>query len=307
MGKQWDADIAVSESLAQRVLAQQFHEFALADVRTLDFGWDNAVFLVDETNVFRFPGRQVAVELLEMENRVLPWLAAQLPTQIPNPQFVGRATSEYPFPFSGYRRISGTVPHRLRLDDVARAAVATPLGTFLRTLHGASVSHAIDRGMAASDSIGRMDLRKRLPMFLAKIDEAAAKRLIDNPLQLRHEAEKLQSAGLDASGHRAVVHGDLNFRNILVHSNGGLAGVLDWGDAHIGHPAVDIAFAYGYLPPTARAVFFEAYGPVSPEMRQLARFRALYMSLLILLYAHDIQDADQLAEARRELCNVMME
>lgn len=105
---------------------------------------------------------------------------------------------------------------------------------------------------------------------------------------------------------RSLVHGDLNFRNFLVDGDGAVTGVIDWGDAHIGCPAVDISLVYSYLPPFARPQFFRAYGEVDAETVRLARFRALYTNMVILLYAHDIGDANQTREAQRAISNALV-
>jgi aminoglycoside phosphotransferase (APT) family kinase protein len=39
----------------------------------------------------------------------------------------------------------------------------------------------------------------------------------------------------------ALVHGDFNLRNILIHG-GHISGILDWEMAHVGHPAEDLAY-----------------------------------------------------------------
>ena len=47
-------------------------------LRPLGAGWDNTVFLVNESFVFRFPRREIAVACMEAEIRVLPGLVGGL-------------------------------------------------------------------------------------------------------------------------------------------------------------------------------------------------------------------------------------
>lgn len=305
MGRQWTADIIITVEMVQTLLSVQFSELSYADVQVLDAGWDNSVFLVNRNCVFRFPRRKVAVELIEMENRVLPWLSSRLPLAIPNPRFVGEPTPEYPFPFSGYFKINGSVPHRLNLNDTKRAESSVHLAQFLRVLHSIPTDLAIDRGVPASDNIGRMDIEKHIPMFVAKVEEAYNKRLVQDPHALLTAVDKLPRIERNGQSNKAVVHGDLNFRNFLVDDDGTPTGVIDWGDVHIGHPAIDLSLVYSYLPPAARPNFFEVYGEVHPETLLLAYFRALYANIVILIYAHDIGDARQVLEAQRSISNTL--
>jgi aminoglycoside phosphotransferase (APT) family kinase protein len=67
----------------------------------LGAGSDNSAFLVNDAFVFRFPRRQLAVELLETEVRVLPALAPALPLAIPVPRLVGSPGSDVPLAFAG--------------------------------------------------------------------------------------------------------------------------------------------------------------------------------------------------------------
>nr|WP_280138815.1 phosphotransferase [Fictibacillus solisalsi] len=79
-------------------------------------------------------------------------------------------------------------------------------------------------------------------------------------------------------------------RNTLVNNEGVIAGIIDWGDVHVGHPAVDLSFVYSFLPPEGRDRFYQIYGEVTPETQELARFKALYTTAVLLLYAHNTKD-----------------
>ncbi|QSO53354.1 phosphotransferase [Alicyclobacillus curvatus] len=304
MSRQWDADIDITETMVQEVLSSQFPELLPARVELLDAGWDNFVFIVNQIYVFRFPRRKIAVELIEMENQLLPWLAPQLPVMIPNPRFMGGQSSLYPF--SGYLKIDGIVPYRVHLTDEQRTKAAHPLARFLRALHTLDTEQAIAHRIAASDTIFRLDTKKRIPQLVERINEARKKGLIRETGPMLAFLEDLTDMPLRTAHRRTVVHGDLNFRNFLITKNGDLTGVIDWGDAHIGHPAVDLALTYTYLPRSSHHEFFSVYGSVDSETELLARFRALYMSFLILIYAHEIGDERQLLEAQWSISNLSM-
>jgi aminoglycoside phosphotransferase (APT) family kinase protein len=86
---EWTAELTVDEQLARRLIGEQFPELAARKARLLAEGWDNTVWLVDETWVFRFPRREIAVPLVERELAVLPHLESALPVTIPAPVFSG--------------------------------------------------------------------------------------------------------------------------------------------------------------------------------------------------------------------------
>lgn len=87
-----------------------------------------------------------------------------------------------------------------------------------------------------------------------------------------------------------VVHGDLYARHLLKGDEGALCGVIDWGDLHLGDPALDLNVAYALLPPEDRAAFWSAYGDVDDATRARARFRALHYGVTLVWYGLDIGD-----------------
>jgi aminoglycoside phosphotransferase (APT) family kinase protein len=72
----------------------------------------------------------------------------------------------------------------------------------------------------------------------------------------------------------SLVHRDLTVKNMLFADS--LQGVVDWADARMGHPAIDLEIVYLFLPASCRAVFWTHYGEVPSAWRALARLRALY-------------------------------
>jgi aminoglycoside phosphotransferase (APT) family kinase protein len=169
----------------------------------------------------------------------------------------------------------------------------------LKELHGTPVQEAVEIGVGP-DKIGRMDLGRRTRQFEQCLKEAVNLGLLDKQSSLWDVARWLPDAE-SVSKRQALVHGDLNFRNFLLDAEGVLCGVIDWGDVHIGHPAVDLAVAHSFLPPEGREIFRRAYGEIDEETWRLAKFRALYINLHILVYAYDIGDPLQLREAKTAL------
>jgi aminoglycoside phosphotransferase (APT) family kinase protein len=299
----WTPEEVVSPERAAELIGAQFPELAPVRVSPLGAGWDNTAYRVNDSHVFRFPRREIAVALLETEARVLPAIAGRLPLPIPQPTLVGRPTEAFGWPFTGYPFLEGRTACRLGLDEAQRAAVAEPLGHFLAALHGLPVDEMVALGVSG-DSIGRLDLSTRVPRALEVLgrlppaslgcDAAAVRRLIE------------ASAAIRAPTARVLAHGDLYVRHLLIDEQGQLCGIIDWGDLHVGNPAVDLAVAHGFLPPAARSAFLRAYGRRVPAPTWwLARFRAIFSALCILDYGRQTGEADLEREGRISLANAI--
>ena len=136
---EWSPEIVVDEALARLLLRTQFPELEPVSLRLAGEGWDNTAWLVNERWAFRFPRREIALDGVGRELRVLPALAPLLPLPIPQPVFVGRPTSAFPWPFFGGPVVPGRELAEARLSDDGRSALARPLGRFLRALHAAEI------------------------------------------------------------------------------------------------------------------------------------------------------------------------
>jgi aminoglycoside phosphotransferase (APT) family kinase protein len=274
----WTAEVKVGEPLARRLIAEQFPEVELAALELLGEGWDNTVWLVDGRWVFRFPRREVAIPGFERELAALPVLAPRVPLPIPDPVFVGRPVDEFPWPFFGAPYAPGREP--LGLDEPTRAALARPLGEFLRALHAAPLVDGL-----LEDPMGRADMAVRVPKTLEQLGPVEAAGVWRAPESVHRLLEAAQS--LPKPEPVSVLHGDLHFRHLLVDDHGALSGVIDWGDVCRGDPAIDLTLVWSLLPPSARPDFLAAYGPVREDQLVRARVLAINLCSILALYAHD--------------------
>lgn len=99
----------------------------------------------------------------------------------------------------------------------------------------------------------------------------------------------------------SLVHGDFYVRHLLIGEERQLAGVIDWGDLHVGDPAIDLAIAHSFLPTNAHSSFKQAYGEISNETWGLAKLRAIHSSSVILLFGHYLSDRALADEGSRSL------
>ncbi len=185
-------------------------------LRDFDDGWDFKVLVVDDAWVVRWPRHRLAVEEIEKEVELLPVLAPLLPVEVPRFEYVSRE----PW-LVAYRFIRGE-PLVDEDPDGVRA--------FLDALHGVDV-----------DAVAgpRLDW---LEVYREQADEF---RRVVLPLldpDERSRGEELLAETQTLTGFEPVVtHSDLGPTHLLVR-DGRLAGVIDWGDARIGDPAIDYAW-----------------------------------------------------------------
>ncbi len=283
----WKADIEITQEDAARWIEEQFGALAPARLEPLGVGWDNVAFLVNGQFVFRFPRRQVAAALIARESRWLPRLAPHVPLPIPWPRFVGQPTPDRPYPFSGYALIPGKTACRLAWTEAERAQTAPALARFLSALHRIPVT-AETYATAPHDDIRRADLPFRAPKIRERL-QAIAPYLPD--IHLSALLDRLAVTPPHAE-RPCWVHGDLYARHLLVADDHRLCGVIDWGDVHLGDPALDISLAFSFLPPAARPLFREAYGGIDDAVWDRARFRALHYGATLSAYGLDVGDEE---------------
>lgn len=300
----WAPERPSATARAATLIAAAFPTLRGRPVEPLAEGWDNTVFLVDGTWVFRFPRRQLAVPGFRRELAVLPRIATRLPLPVPEPEFVADDDDPVdPWPFAGARLLPGRELADTGLPDGERRAAAAAVGAFLRQLHAAPTRQAAPAGLPL-DPMGRAWPR-------ARID--------DTRTQLRQLVEQGTWAGdpgvqallaeaerLDAPARPPVlVHGDLHVRHVLLDDGGSAVGVLDWGDVCLADPAVDLALAYTAFSGPARAAFLTAYGEVDAERELRARALGVRLSAFLTAYAADVDRPALLAEALAGLRRVV--
>lgn len=301
---QWAAERPCDPLRAARLVGTAFPALHGRPVRPLAEGWDNTVFLVDGTWVFRFPRRQIAVPGFVREIAALPRLAGLLPLPVPVPELVARDDDpDDPWPFAGARLLPGRELADAGLPDDARHGAAAALGTFLRRLH------AVPAEQLAAASLPVDPLRRGWPRARADDTRVRLRQLVDagtwagDPAvpALLSEAERLD----EPAGSPVPVHGDLHVRHLLVDGAGGAAGVIDWGDVCLADPALDLALAYTGFAGSARTAFLDAYGVVGGDRELRARALGVRLSALLAGYAADVGRSALLDEALAGLRRVV--
>jgi aminoglycoside phosphotransferase (APT) family kinase protein len=282
-------DPTYESDFVRTLLQEQLPQLAAADITHLARGWGCDVFRLGDEHVVRMARNLEATHGLQRESTLLPRLAAQLPLPIPEPLQLGVIDSARGLCFGLYRWLPGVAVCALDLTTSDYREIAPAMGEFLRALHGA------DSRPLPDDELARFQPRQRSDAAHAALDQLSW----EGGLR-RAQCQRLKDALQEAEGHvlsatRVVVHADLQPCNLLVNEDG-FAGVIDWIDAHRGHPAADLAVAYLSFPSAARDALFASYGPLDASTRSWARWRAITVLAAAALGA---QARDDSAMVRR--------
>ena len=264
-------EIAVDIELVARLIAVQYPDWSHLALRPVEpWGTDNAIWRLGEDLVVRLPRIYWAKEQPAKEAKWLPNLASHLPVSIPEPVALGRPDSEYPFPWSVHRWLPGELAGPDTIRD--RNAFADSLLDVIRGLRqapidGAPPPHNRARPLAEYDESARQAI-------------ASAADLIDAEAAL-----KIWEAGLAAAPHAGAlhwVHGDLEGNCLVL--NGYLSGLVDWGSACVGDPAVDVQVAWSPLfTDASRARFLERLNPSAATLER-AKAIAIQQACVALPY-----------------------
>jgi aminoglycoside phosphotransferase (APT) family kinase protein len=219
-------------------------------LRTIDTGWDSVAVDVNGDWIVRVARRHASAARYRLEEALVPALAPTLPLAVPVPVRTG----------DGWiltRRIGGE-PFR---EQPAAAQVGGELGAFLRALHTFPVERARELGAGLHDrERDAREFRARVLPLLNTDERARAERLLDEYVTQMFAP--------------AVVHMDLVHEHVLV-DEGQITGVIDWTDACLGDPAIDLAWPlHGAQPALALAVA-ETYGVDTKLVRRALVYHAL--------------------------------
>lgn len=304
---EWDPDITIDESAVRELLATRAPELLTGApaLHELARGWDNVVWRAGDMLV-RLPVREVAVPGVERELVLLDRLRSIVPLPIPGPTTPLAAIGDVPWSGFAYPALAGVEAVLVELDDAARIALGTQLGTFLHVLHDPGTVAAVDpAGALAIDPLGRADMHRLVPSVRQILDRLGT----DAPSPVVHDAAHAvldAAADLPTDPDVVLVHGDLHVRHLLVDPiTHAATGVIDWGDACRGPRSIDLMLYWTLLDAPARAAFTDAYGPVDEATLTRARTLAIASSSLLVLSAADFGTPDFVDGCRRTLLRTL--
>lgn len=239
-------EVDVNAALVRDLLVSQMPSVAGLALEVVEpWGTDNAIWRLGPDLVVRLPRIGWAAAQARRDATRLPQLAPILPVAVPEPVAVGAPGFGYPYEWAIHHWLPGVGASPERIVDPRQ---------FAEDLAG--VIHALWSVPTAGAPSARNRARP-----LAEYDDATraaihgARHLIDI-----NAATSVWEEALAAAPHLEPpvwVHGDLE-GNCLVE-RGQLCGLVDWGSACAGDPAVDVQVAWSPLfTADSRDFFFDA-------------------------------------------------
>lgn len=188
--------------------------------------------------------------------------------------------------------------HASSLDDGARRAVLIRLGVVLRRIHALPVAPFVASGLFPGDQ-SFVDTQIRFGN--AFNDVADEIRVRQRPWRLPLTPEQVGAkavASVPRSDERAALHSNPYLEHVFVHperdASNAYAGLIDFGDAYISHPAFDMR---RWNRPADRAALLEGYAAERPTSDAfLATWRAVMILgdlVTIAYYPERAAEAEQ--------------
>lgn len=292
--------IVMEEGLVKEIVKKQFPELKINVIKKIGEGFDNTVFCLNNEILLRFPRREIAVAILNIERKLLPVIYHQFELKTTVPILDGKPSELFPWPFLGYNFISGKSP--IQLNRTERILMIEPIANFLKNLHSIGFDELKDINLP-NDELRRLDINFRKPQLEKYIQQGIQKKLIEDEQKINDYIESLVEIGSETP--LVLVHGDLHFKNMIVNEQNQLEGIIDWGDAHIGNRELDLSIIYSLIPYDMRSAFYEIYGNVSEASKKLAQFKAVYTTIVLLLYANDQKDDSLVSFCQENLNNAL--
>lgn len=229
-----DDEVDVNDVLVRRLLAAQMPHLADRAISMVEpWGTDNGIWRLGDDLVVRLPRIGSAAGQVMREARWLPRLAPHLPLAVPEPVAVGEPADGYPYPWAVHRWIPGDGAVLDKIDDPV--TFARDLADFVQKLHDVPTDDA-PAARHRARPLGDYDepTRRAIDSASDLIDAAAATAVWEDAL-----------AAAPHSLAPVWVHADLE-GNCLVR-DGRLCGIVDWGSACAGDPAVDVQVVWSPL------------------------------------------------------------
>jgi aminoglycoside phosphotransferase (APT) family kinase protein len=177
---------------------------------------------------------------LEKENFFLQQIAARLP-ELCVPRVLGHGREGKYIEYTVMTRVPGVALRHANLDGAARLAVMRELGGALRRIHQLPQAPFADSGLFPGDANAADTLARFTELFddsVARIrEEQRPWSLPLSPGQLGQRALAILPQG----AQRVALHSNPWHEHTFVDpATGKYSGLIDFGDAYISHPALDL-------------------------------------------------------------------
>jgi aminoglycoside phosphotransferase (APT) family kinase protein len=227
-------EIEVDEALVRRLLSSQLPGLADRPLIVVEpWGTDNAIWRLGDDLVVRLPRIHWATGQVDRDAIWLPRIAPYLPIPVPEPFAIGEPEGAYPYRWAVHRWLPGDGAAPTLMEDPVRFALdLAEVVRALQTVPTEGAPPASNRARPLGDyNVATLEAIERAGHL---IDVSAATSVWEEAI-----------AAPPHQGDPVWVHGDLE-GNCLVR-DGHLSGIVDWGSACAGDPAVDVQVVWSPL------------------------------------------------------------
>jgi aminoglycoside 2''-phosphotransferase len=296
----------------REALREYAPRLADAPIAFLAEGWEFWAFTAGE-HVLRFPkaergfiwklADQPSAESLRIEKALTPELAGRLSTPIPVIDVYGERGSNGA-PFAGHRYLPGEVV--MYTSRAPAGGFGRDLGRLIRELHAFPVDRALELGVPLFD--GPRLRADRVTHYETVIRRAFPLLSCEARVHVERVYEIYLNDAANFDFEPVQVHSDLAVNTLTDPASGELCGLLDFGDAAVSDPSLDLWLpVYGFeglrIAQQTAACLFEAgideQGLVR-MMPQLA-FQDLRYPMLGILHGLWLEDDAFVEDSIREL------
>ncbi len=278
-----------SLSLHTRRIQKVYPDLQIQTVRPFgDEGQFNDLLIVNDALVFRFPKFAQGIEMLKRETTLLKRIHGLTTLPTPDPIYAALEPPILGQVFMGYPLLPGEPLFREMLSLAGEEALdrlARQLAGFMRELHGLPLEQ-VGLDLPIQDDLRQWEnlyqaVQADLYVFMPPEDQAWTSRHFETYLQ-------------DESLHvyqPSLRHGDLGPSNILYEAQAGrISGIIDFGFAGLGDPAIDLAAVSTFGPDFFARIC--RYYPGSQDMLPRAHFYLGTFALQEALHGYRNEDLE---------------
>jgi aminoglycoside phosphotransferase (APT) family kinase protein len=289
------ADVALS-------LVRRHIPSALAVTNVDESGGEARAYTIDDVLILKTQRPQQLRPRTSLEKEVffLNQLAAAAP-ELSVPRVLGYGRAEPGIEYTVMTRMRGTAMRHAGLDPTARRAVLVELGRTLRRIHALPQRPFLESELLPGDH-AFVDVQMRFGRSF--MDLADAVRCEQLPWNFELTPEQLGARALAALPHtreRVALHSNPYLEHVFVDPHtGAYAGLIDFGDAYISHPACDLR---RWTRPADRAALLEGYtrdGPVTDGFLGTWWVQGIAVNAQVMAYYAE-QAPERAAEAKDDL------
>ena len=269
-------------------------------------GGEARTYLIDDHLILKVQRPQQLRPLTSLAKEV--FFLQQLATLPPDrrvsvPRVLGHGRAEPGVEYTLLTRMPGRALRRVPLAPDARRAALVDLGRTLRRIHALPVEPFVESGIVPGD-LSFIETMTRVAEPLLDRAREVRERGLDwtFPLSIEQVAGRALSS-LPTTRERAALHSNPYEEHMFVDPDtGAFTGLIDFGDAYISHPALEIR---RWNRPADRDAILAGYqeaGPVGDDW--LAVWRAL---MVVADVDTMVRLPERAGEARRDLESLLAE